>query len=192
MDSLRFNTIKSWRGGGFNWQYLGINQLIFEIARELSHESTGISNLKMLEIGSYMGESTSMFAASGVFNEIHCIDPFNGYEEANDFLNKKWNEIDNEFKINTRHFNNITIHRDYSYNISDNFEDNYFDLIYIDAAHDYDSVKKDIELYLPKCKHIMAGHDYSSEWPGVIMAVNEIFGKPDFNSADSSWLKKIK
>lgn len=192
MDSLRFNTMQSWRGGGFNWQYLGINQLIFEIAREFSEESNDNSNLKMLEIGSYMGESTSMFAASGIFHEIHCIDPFNGYEEANDLLNKKWNEVSNEFNINTRHFNNITIHQDYSYNISDSFQDNYFDLIYIDAAHDYDSVKKDIELYLPKCKRIIAGHDYSPEWPGVTQSVNEILGKPDFIFSDSSWLKKIK
>lgn len=188
MDSLRFNQIASWRNGGFNWQYLGFNQMLLE----LSYELLDIPNLKMLEIGSYMGESTSMFAASGIFNEIHCIDPFHGYEEANHFLNKEWSDVTKEFNINNRHFDNITIHQDYSYNISDKFEDSYFDLIYIDAAHDYESIKKDIQLYLPKCKRIIAGHDYSPEWPGVVNAVDELLGKPDFNFADSSWLKKIK
>lgn len=187
MDSLRFNPIPSWRGGGFNWYYLGLNQMLHEISQEL----LDIPNLKMLEIGSYMGESTSMFAASGIFDEIHCIEPFHGYEEANDILNKEWHDVYEEFKINTRHFNNITVHHDHSYNISDRFEDNYFDLIYIDAAHDYESVKKDIELYLPKCKRIMAGHDYSPEWPGVIQSVIETLGKPDLTFADSSWIKKI-
>lgn len=190
MDSLRFNPITEWRGPGFNWHYLGFNRMLHEISREF--EGIPNPNFKMLEIGSYMGESTSMFASSGIFNEIHCIDPFNGYEEANDFLNKEWSEISEEFKINTRHFNNITVHRDYSYNISNRLEDNYFDLIYIDAAHDYESIKRDIELYLPKCKRIMAGHDYCPEWPGVIQSVNEILGKPDFIFSDSSWLKKIK
>ena len=43
-----------------------------------------MENLKMIEIGSYMGESTMMFASSNIFTEIHCIEPFSGYEEFND------------------------------------------------------------------------------------------------------------
>jgi hypothetical protein len=177
-----------WRAGGFNWNYLGFNHLLLEISQLLPNSQ----NLKMLEIGSYMGESTAMFASTGIFNEIHCIDPHDGYEEANDIFDKEWVDVKAEFDINTRHFNNIIMHQDYSYNIVDEFEDNYFDLIYIDAAHTYESVKKDIELYLPKCKRLMAGHDYSIQWPGVMLAVNELLGNPHFNCADSSWIKKIK
>lgn len=188
MSSLRFNPPVGWNGTGFNWQYIGFNVLLIELSKIFSDKK----DLKMLEIGSYMGESTSMFASTGMFTEIHCIDPFDGYEEANDILGNRWIDVKREFDINTRHFSNITVHQDYSYNIVNLFEDNYFDLIYIDAAHDYASVKADIEMYLPKCKIIMAGHDYSDEWEGVKLAVNETVGVPDIIAWDCSWLKKIK
>jgi hypothetical protein len=42
------------------------------------------------------------------------------------------------------------------------FPDEYFDFIYIDASHDYESVKNNIEAYWTKLKPgcFMAGHDY--------------------------------
>ena len=51
----------------------------------------------------------------------------------------------------------------------------------MDAAHDYESVKKDIETWLPKMKEgsIMTGDDYNSSWTGVIRAVDEVFLKID-------------
>ena len=87
--------------------------------------------------GSYKGESTFMFASLGIFEEIHCIDPHAGNEEFNLVSNETWGNVQEEFKINTRHFNNITHHKEYSYNIPHNFHDGYFDFIYIDGAHDY-------------------------------------------------------
>ena len=60
---------------------------------------------------------------------------------------------------------------------SGEFPDRFFDLIYIDANHSYESVKKDIESWLPKLKMsgIIAGHDYDDHWPGVVKAVDEKF-----------------
>ena len=135
----------------------------------------------MLEIGSYMGESTMMFGSSQLFYEIHCIDPFEGYEKFNLISNYNWNFVEEQFKINTRFFNNITLHKNYSYNIHDKFSDEYFDFIYIDASHKYEDIKRDLTLYLPKLKKdgIIAGHDYhTKQWPGVVQAVNETVGVP--------------
>lgn len=63
------------------------------------------------------------------------------------------------------------------------FPDNYFDFVYIDAQHDYESIKNDIAAWWPKVKSngIFAGHDYAERLPnweggkswGVIKAVNE-------------------
>ena len=56
--------------------------------------------------------------------------------------------------------------------------DNNFDLIFIDALHDYDHIKQDIELWLPKIKQggVICGHDYNNtRFPGIARAVNEIF-----------------
>lgn len=53
------------------------------------------------------------------------------------------------------------------------------DFVYTDAAHDYENVKADILAWLPKVREngIIAGHDYYSPTPGVIQAVDEIFGE---------------
>lgn len=49
------------------------------------------------------------------------------------------------------------------------------DFIYIDAAHDYESVKHDIELWWPMVSDhgILAGHDFDDYHSGVVRAVTE-------------------
>jgi predicted O-methyltransferase YrrM len=52
------------------------------------------------------------------------------------------------------------------------------DLVYIDASHNYEDVKQDIEDWLPKIREggIICGHDYSEHfYPSVIQAVKEKF-----------------
>ena len=184
-NSLRFNPKPEWNNSPQGNRYFyGLLNILFD----LYHIFKNKSNVKMLEIGSYKGESTFMFASSGLFNEIHCIDPYKGNEEANNVLNEDWETVKQDFRINTRHFNNITLHQDYSYNIADTFPDKYFDFIYIDGSHEYKDVKKDLELYLPKTNHLIGGHDYQKEWPGVIQAVNELIGQPHLTYADESFI----
>jgi predicted O-methyltransferase YrrM len=50
------------------------------------------------------------------------------------------------------------------------------DFVFIDAAHDYESVKRDIAAWTPKVKPggVIAGHDRGME--GVARAVREAFG----------------
>lgn len=49
------------------------------------------------------------------------------------------------------------------------------DFIYIDGAHDYQSVVQDINAWMAMLSHngIIAGHDYDDEHPGVMAAVQE-------------------
>ena len=192
MITQRFNSI-DWNNNEPNSYWFGLFDLIKFIADKKSEDidSWPPPKMKMLEIGSYMGESTMMFASSNLFSEIHCIDPFEGHEQFNLDNNYDWNFVEEQFKINTRFFNNINLHKNYSYKIVDKFSDKYFDFIYIDASHRYEDVKRDIECYLPKLKKdgIIAGHDYhKSEWPGVVQAVNETLGIPKHDFWDTSWL----
>lgn len=62
-----------------------------------------------------------------------------------------------------------------SLEICNQFEDGSIDFIFLDSNHDYEHVKKEIALWLPKLKTggIFAGHDY--EWGGVRQAVDESF-----------------
>jgi predicted O-methyltransferase YrrM len=81
-----------------------------------------------------------------------------------------------------------------SVNASKMFPDQFFDLIFIDADHTYDAVKRDIKAWLPKCKHggIIAGHDYQAKgvWPEVRRAVDEFF--PQINICKRIWHVKYK
>jgi hypothetical protein len=178
MSSLRFNPSKRWDNHVGNNNYLGISQLIIEVFNTLREGS----NLKMLEIGSYNGESTSMFASSGIFDEIHCIEPFNENCET----------VVDEFSVNIRYFNNIILHKDYSYNICNKFPDKYFDFIYINTNHKYEDIKQDILMYLPKTKYLIGGHNYQTNSRGVVMAVNEIFNTPHKTYMDGSWVHSIR
>lgn len=187
-NTLRYRRNLEWGiPGGTNSELLGLFELILHI-----EEYFRSRDLKMIEIGSHMGESTSLFASSQMFNEIHTIDPHEGEEEFNEMFNYSWQDIKDEWKINTRHYSDIiTLHNSYSYQIVDGFKDQYFDFIYIDGAHDYDSVLRDIQTFLPKLKPggIIAGHDYHEVWPGVMNAVDESVGIPDRVFRDTSWLK---
>ena len=70
---------------------------------------------------------------------------------------------------------NIKIHRDFSYNVVDEFEDNYFDFVYVDGNHNYHAVLQDLRLYYPKIKDggVMSGDDWSISGNRVKRAVRE-------------------
>lgn len=62
---------------------------------------------------------------------------------------------------------------------SDKIYDNSLDIVYLDAAHYYEAVKKDLEAYYPKVKPggVIAGHDYLNMAYGVNQAVQEFAAK---------------
>lgn len=64
------------------------------------------------------------------------------------------------------------------------------DAVFIDAAHDYENVKKDIALWWPKVRPggMLIGHDFNHKWPGVERAVAEVFNLMAVGVApDSVW-----
>jgi predicted O-methyltransferase YrrM len=189
MKTLRFNTPSEWNSLPYNYLYTGMLELLLTLKDSLGEDTSK----SMIEIGSYMGESTMMFASVGIFDTIHSIEPHNGSEEFNKLYEYSWEDVKKEYKINTRNFDNIIHHQDYSYNVVDKFEDGTIDFIYIDAEHTYESVKRDLELYLPKLKKggIIGGHDYHEVWPGVCKAVDEKLS-PITRFIDTSWIYKNK
>jgi hypothetical protein len=49
-------------------------------------------------------------------------------------------------------------------------------MVFLDAMHSYEETKKDIEWARAIGAHLITGHDYKQEWPGVIQAVEEAGG----------------
>ena len=65
------------------------------------------------------------------------------------------------------------------------FKNKSLDFVYIDANHNKEFVKEDIEIWYPKVKigGIIGGHDYGPHEPGVIEAVDEWAKKNKFKIA---------
>lgn len=62
--------------------------------------------------------------------------------------------------------------------VAETFEDDLFDIVFVDADHSEASVRRDVAAWLPKVKPggVIAGHDYGSKnHPGVQVAVDDIF-----------------
>ena len=62
-----------------------------------------------------------------------------------------------------------------SKNVSQMFENEFFDLVFIDADHRYEKILEDIRLWRPKVKKggMLAGHDYCDRFEGIQKAVGE-------------------
>ena len=150
------------------------------------------SNMSMIEIGSYTGESTIIFAEH--FKKVISIDPFLNYYDNNDAASNLGNldDVYMKFIERTNKFENIFHIKEKSENAIDYLKEK-VDFVYIDGIHTYEQVKKDINNYIGIIKDngIIGGHDYSSHFSGVVNAVNEILGIPDATFQDTSWIKRI-
>lgn len=90
------------------------------------------------------------------------------------------------FKSLMHRYPSMRLYRQFTYEAAENFPDEYFDLIYIDADHSYEGCKKDLEAWYPKVKkgRFFTGDDYSHYKAvntgvtfGVIPAVDEFAEK---------------
>jgi hypothetical protein len=72
-----------------------------------------------------------------------------------------------------------------SWDAARHYEDGSLDFVFIDAAHDYESVKKDIAAWEPKVMKggLICGHDYSDlpKYRGLKLAVLESFPNPEIH-----------
>ena len=148
------------------------------------------SRMNMVEIGSYVGDSTKVFAR--FFQNVYCIDPWvNGYDD-NDEASYKYpmSLIEKQFDKAIEKFSNVHKIKGYSKEKAAGFHE--VDMVYIDAIHTYKGVTNDIAIWKPKIKKggFLAGHDYQRRFQGVIDAVNE-FKKPDKVFKDTSWIIRI-
>ena len=82
-----------------------------------------------------MGESARMMMASGVFDELHIIDPWIGDEEANTAFDETWDSVKHKCKQNISQFDDkIFIYEGFSHEVYNQFIDNSFDFVYIDGT----------------------------------------------------------
>ena len=143
----------------------------------------------ILELGSWKGRSTHALL-SGCKGKVTCVDTWKGSADPRDSTNVMAKQADVlvEFKNNVGHFPNLEIVQMDSAYAAAKFaaEGRKFDMVFIDAGHTYEEVKRDIELWRHKAKVILSGHDYLPQtWMGVCQAVDELCGKT--YKAESIW-----
>jgi len=132
------------------------------------------SGMTIAEMGVFDGKSAIFLAhhikTCGLMVNFYAIDRWLLDEEYNRF---NQNVLDCEVG---EYINPIRLT---SEKASKTFPDNYFDFVFIDGSHDYQSVKDDISYWHPKVKigGILGGDDYVECWSDVIKAVDDTFGK---------------
>jgi hypothetical protein len=149
----------------------------------------------IVEIGSFMGESSLIFAEEFPKGKIICIDPWvGGYDEKDGASHANFEDVEEQFDLRMNLVNNIEKIKGYS---TDHKIE--CDLVYIDACHKYECVVEDIKHWIPLTKKIISGHDYVNDiqakrYPHIAdvrVAVNEVLGNPDKIYGDGSWWKML-
>jgi hypothetical protein len=129
---------------------------------------------KICEVGVNRGDFLSVLAIM-IPDHLVGVDVWDKYdEEAYGSLpyfykcyphhaNKVWRERVQEWAEKLSFKTDIIV--DFSVEAAKQFEDGYFDFVYIDANHNYDSVTADLEAWYPKVRKggMIAGHDYHND-----------------------------
>jgi hypothetical protein len=138
-------------------------------------------NLKIMEIGIFKGEFSKFIFNEIKPSELHLVDLFEGNmcsgdKDGNNII---WTDLSQEYDNLTSYFQNdknVFLYKGFSYNILSKFDNEYFDMVYIDGDHSYEGVKKDLNIAFDKVKSggYICGHDYTTHmFEGVVRAVNE-------------------
>ena len=151
---------------------------------------------KFVEVGCWKGKSASFMcveiANSQKNIEFFCVDHFLGsseHQETDGLSNLYDTFLENMQPVE----NYYTVLKMPSIDAAATFADSSLDFVFIDAAHEYESVKSDIDAWLPKVKSggILAGHDYHHPPIQQAIADSNLQGLTVNQSADC-WIYEVQ
>jgi hypothetical protein len=153
-------------------------QWLFDKGREMEN---------IVEVGSWMGKSTHAFLSTA--KPVVAVDHFLGSASQIDgpHIWAKTNDLYAAFKRNVGHFSNLTVMKMDSVRASQFFRNRSIGMVFIDGDHEM--ALTDIQAWLPKCKHILAGHDRNEG--SVPKAIREIPEAVNINLPGSLWSIEI-
>jgi predicted O-methyltransferase YrrM len=187
---MPYSDIKGY--SGFLWLY----DMAIEEARD---------GAVFVEIGVALGHSIAYLAErvarSGKQIEIWAVDPWGGYarngEQQDELGDKKAGDFSLFLRSMARHapdeLDAIRVVRATSAQACRLFKPESIDLVLIDAAHDFDSVRDDIGYWQHRVKAggILAGDDHEEHYPGVGKACVQAFGEGGYEVKGSTWWKRL-
>ena len=150
------------------------------------------SEMSIIEIGSYVGESTLIFADK--FKEVISVDPYVNNYDPNDMACSyaPFDKVYYQFLKNTLSIPNIKSIRDTSQNAFSVLNTQQWDMVYIDGIHTLDGVYYDISNYknIIRPGGFVCGHDFG--WGNVKHNLGLIFKVPiDASFKDGSWIVRV-
>lgn len=175
---------------GENW--FTYPDLYREFVAILPNDST------FIEVGSWKGKSIAFFAVeamnSGKIIDCFAVDTWRGSPEHSTDSNIINDTLYDLFLENISPLQDyITAIRKPSFEAAKEFDNDSIEIVFIDAANEYDAVKQDIHTWLPKIRKggIIAGHDYLL--PSVKKAVDEIFKDRVLfrNAMENCWIVRV-
>jgi len=168
MTDYEGNQIEGW---------MGLDELRWLYDRALTME-------KIVEIGSWMGKSTHALLSTG--KPIVAVDHFKGSVSQIADVHKyaTMHDLYAAFHLNVGHFPNLLVMKMDSHVAAEFFKEKSVDMIFIDGDHEYSMVKRDLEVWYPKCKKLLCGHDRGEN--GVPAALAE-FGMKIKEEVGSIW-----
>lgn len=160
--------------------------LLYKLAYSLEENAT------IVEIGSYLGASSSFLASAAKEKKhtVYCVDTW-----KNEGMSEGERDTFREFCKNIEPLkDNIRILRGKSADIAKTFNEK-IDLLFIDGDHSYESVKTDVQSWLPKLKDggIIVSHDY--RWAEGVKRVVDEYIKPiqiEYQFIENTYLAKVK
>jgi len=125
--------------------WMSYNELVwlYLVARKMN---------SIVEVGSWKGRSSHALA-SGCRGKVYLVDDFSQDPQIHP-------NVEQELRANMSQFKNVEIVKMKSVEAASLFPDNSIDMVFIDAAHDRQSVYNDIQAWYPKCRKLLCGHDY--------------------------------
>jgi FkbM family methyltransferase len=151
-------------------------------------------NSHFVEVGVWKGMSACFMAVeiinSGKNIKFDCVDTWEYVDTQSEIGEHQFENLFEIFKKNIEPVKDkIGIVKSLSWDGAKNYEDHSLDFVFIDAAHDYESVTKDLQSWFPKIKKegIIAGHAYHFN-VGVYPAVNDFFKDYQIRQINSCWI----
>lgn len=151
-----------------------VRPMIAEVKRRFGDQSlTGI------EIGVWAGENAENMLKVLKIKKLYLIDPYIPYALHSDPVHmRKPMQVLAEAKQRAERENTEFIIKKSVDAVNDVPE---VDFIYIDGDHSYEAVKQDIELYYPKARLAIGGHNFQGEHLGLCRAVIEFAQNNNLN-----------
>lgn len=161
-------------------------------------EATRAGAGSIVEVGTWLGRSLSFIKDICMEHgtTVWCIDTWAGSPTDQTARLAQEGDVYDAFMQNVQDMgveSLIHVLRRPSADAAHSFPDGSIDLVMIDADHRYESVRQDIDAWLPKVKlgGTIMGHDYNPrKWPGVVRAVRETWD--EFAVENRIWIVRTR